>query len=111
MAPRFTPLTSSRTGIGFANAVSDSTLLGNQQALADGAGVAIGDVNEDGLPDLYFCHTEGANALYLNLGDWHFREATSPALALAGRHSTGAVFADVNGDGHLDLPGHRPRRP
>ncbi len=99
----FTPLPASRTGISFTNAVSDTALLRNQ-LLADGAGVAIGDVNEDGLPDLYLCRTEGANALYLNQGDWRFRDVAAQAgVALPDRHSTGAVLADVNGDGHLDL--------
>jgi hypothetical protein len=102
-SPGFTPLPGSRTGITFMNTVSDSSLLRNQ-ILADGGGVAIGDVNEDGLPDIYLCRTEGPNALYLNEGNWKFREVAAPAgVALPDRPSSGAVFADVNGDGHLDL--------
>jgi hypothetical protein len=101
--PGFTQLSSGQTGIAFQNFASDSSLLRNQ-ILGDGAGVAIGDVNEDGRPDLYLCRTEGANALYLNLGGWRFRDAAAEAgVALPDNHSTGAVLADVDGDGHLDL--------
>ena len=101
--PGFTQLSPGSTGITFSNFVSDSALLANQ-ILADGGGVAIGDVNEDGLPDLYLCRTEGPNALYLNQGGWRFRDVAAEAgVALADRASTGAVLADVNGDGHLDL--------
>src|SRR5207302_940498 len=69
-----------------------------------GGGVALGDVDGDGLPDIYLTSNEGANALYKNLGDWRFEDITARAgVALTGRHSTGAVFADVDGDGDLDL--------
>ncbi|MGQ0703540.1 MAG: FG-GAP repeat domain-containing protein, partial [Gemmatimonadales bacterium] len=101
--PGFTQLSSDRTGIEFANFVSDSALLRNQ-LLADGGGVALGDVNGDGLADLYFCRTEGPNALYINEGNWRFREVAREAgVALGDRASTGAVLADIDGDGDLDL--------
>lgn len=101
--PGFTQLTPGTTGISFSNSVSDSALLRNQ-LLADGGGVAFGDVDGDGLTDVYLCRTEGSNALYRNLGNWHFSEIAAQAgVAAPGRHSTGAVFADVDGDGDLDL--------
>ncbi len=101
--PGFTQLAPGATGISFANSVSDSALLRNQ-LLADGGGVAFGDVDGDGRPDLYLCRTEGPNALYHNLGNWRFEEiAVRAGVAAPGRHSTGAVLADVNGDGSLDL--------
>ncbi len=102
-SPGFTRLDSSATGVRFANQVSDSAALRNRH-LMQGSGVALGDVNGDGLPDLYLCRIEGPNALYLNQGHWRFREAAAEAgVALPDRASTGAVFADVNGDGALDL--------
>ena len=58
----------------------------------------------DGLPDIYLTSNQGSNALYRNLGDFRFEDVTARAgVALTGRHSTGAVFADVDGDGDLDL--------
>ncbi len=101
--PGFTRMEPGTTGISFANQLSDSAALRNRH-LMDGSGVTLGDVNGDGLPDLYLCRIAGPNALYLNEGNWRFRDITAEAgLALADRASTGAVFADVNGDGALDL--------
>ncbi len=101
--PGFTELPPSRTGIRFTNTVTLENALQNRH-LAQGGGVAIGDVDGDGLPDVYLTGNEGANALYRNLGDWRFEDITARAgVALTGRHSTGAVFADVDGDGDLDL--------
>src|SRR5205085_11295685 len=55
-------------------------------------------------PDVYLASNQGSNVLYHSLGDWRFEDVTARAgVALAGRHSTGAVFADVDGDGDLDL--------
>ena len=101
--PGFTSLPAAATGIGFSNAVSDSA-AGRNRHLMNGSGIAVGDVNGDGWPDLYFGRIEGPNALYLNLGGWKFREAAREAgVALGDRPSTGAALADVNGDGSLDL--------
>ena len=99
----FSRLDPRTTGISFSNPVSDSAAFRNRH-LMHGSGVAIGDVNADGLPDLYLCRIEGPNALYLNEGGWHFREAAAESgVALGDRPSTGAVLADVDGDGDLDL--------
>jgi hypothetical protein len=99
----FTRLDARRTGISFSNTVSDSAAYQNRH-LMHGSGVAIGDVNGDGRPDIYLCRIEGPNALYLNDGKWRFHEAAGEAgVALGDRPSTGAVFADVDGDGDLDL--------
>ncbi|HET9515612.1 MAG TPA: FG-GAP-like repeat-containing protein, partial [Gemmatimonadales bacterium] len=98
----FTPL-GTRTGIQFTNTVSDSALLGNR-ILAQGAGVALGDVDGDGLVDVFLARTEGPNALYRNRGDWRFEDITAEAgVSAPDRYSTGATFADVEGDGDLDL--------
>src|SRR3989441_7986126 len=101
--PGFAELPPSQTGIRFTNAVTLDSALWNRH-LAQGGGVALGDVDGDGLPDVYLTSNEGSNVLYRNLGGWRFEDITAQAgVALAGRHSTGAVFADVDGDGDLDL--------
>src|SRR2546426_9693383 len=101
--PGFAELPPSQTGIRFTNAVTLDSALWNRH-LAQGGGVALGDVDGDGRPDVYLTSNEGSNVLYKNLGGWRFEDITARAgVALAGRHSTGAVFADVDGDGDLDL--------
>jgi len=99
----FTALPSSRTGITLANNVSEEAAYQNRH-LMHGSGVAIGDVDGDGLPDIYLPRIEGPNALYLNQGGWRFRDvAAERGVALADAPSTGAVLADVDGDADLDL--------
>ena len=101
--PGFAELLPSRTGIRFTNTITLDSALWNRH-LAQGGGVALGDVDGDGRPDIYLTSNQGSNALYRNLGDWRFEDITASAgVAMAGRHSTGAVFADVDGDGDLDL--------
>src|SRR5467141_3603498 len=69
-----------------------------------GAGVALGDIDGDGWVDIYFCGLDSPNALYRNLGHWKFQDITASAgVACSNQASTGAVFADVDGDGDLDL--------
>ena len=101
--PGFTRLDAGKTGIRFENMVSDSALLGNRM-LGQGAGVALGDVDGDGLVDVFLARTEGCSALYRNLGGWRFEDITKTAdVGACDRHSTGAAFADVDGNGTLDL--------
>src|SRR5207237_9835489 len=91
------------TGIHFTNTITLDSALWNRH-LAQGGGVALGDVDGDGLPDVYLTSNQGSNVLYRNLGGWRFEDVTAKAgVALTGRHSTGAVLADVDGDGDLDL--------
>ena len=99
----FTLLTNAPLGLHFTNLLSFERSAANQNLL-NGAGLATGDYDGDGFWDVYFCNLEGRNALYRNLGHWKFADVTDPAgVACAGRASTGATFADVNGDGWLDL--------
>lgn len=72
--------------------------------LLNGSGVALGDYDGDGFCDIYLCDLGGKNALFRNLGNWKFTNVTDGAgVACPGQTSTGAVFADVNGDSRLDL--------
>ncbi len=90
-------------GITFTNRLAVSRYTTNQIYL-NGSGVAAGDIDEDGWCELYFCGLESPNALYRNLGGWRFQDVTKEAgVACEGQASTGAAFADVDGDGHLDL--------
>ncbi len=99
----FTRMESGRTGITFTNRLSDAAAVQNR-IYENGSGVAAGDFDGDGLCDLYFCRLGGPNLLYRNLGGWRFEDVTRDAgVACEGQFSTGAVFADVNGDGRLDL--------
>src|SRR6266487_5501178 len=99
----FTRLPKEGTGITFSNVLAQSRSLTNQ-ILLNGSGVAAGDVDGDGRIDLYFCGLQGGNVLYRNLGGCRFADITEQAgVRCAGRASTGAAFADVDGDGDLDL--------
>lgn len=99
----FTRIPGSETGIGFTNFLSDETVARNR-VTENGSGVALGDIDGDGLCDIYFCRLEGDNVLYRNLGNWKFEDVTASAgVACPNQFSTGAVFADVDGDGDLDL--------
>lgn len=102
-APGFSLMPGTTTGIRFQNRVPESRHLTNA-ILLNGSGVAAGDIDGDGRCDLYFCHLNGTNALYRNLGDWRFEEITTASgVGCEGLTSTGAVLSDLDGDGDLDL--------
>ncbi len=101
--PGFTEMQAATTGIRFTNALDDRRIVENNNFM-EGSGVALGDYDGDGWCDLYFCGIGGTNVLYRNLGAWKFADVTVQAgVNGAGWASTGAVFADVDGDGDLDL--------
>jgi hypothetical protein len=92
-----------QTNIVFRNELTTEEIEGNRFLLS-GSGVAIGDVDADGLADIYFCRLNGENVLYKNLGNWEFKDITQEAsLNDVERYSTGTVFADLDGDTDLDL--------
>ena len=99
----FTQLGASRTGIDFANALDPHLSLSREHLLV-GSGVTLGDVDGDDLIDIYLTRLEGSNVLYRNLGDFRFEDITERAgVGAVDRFSSGAVMADVDGDGDLDL--------
>ncbi|MBL7766277.1 MAG: VCBS repeat-containing protein [Chitinophagaceae bacterium] len=105
-APQFTALSSATSGIDFVNGIAENkqmNILGYEY-LYNGAGVSIGDINNDGLPDIYFNANMTPNKLYLNLGNMKFKDVTAEAGVAGGiGFKTGVTMADVNGDGWLDI--------
>src|SRR5687768_262090 len=102
--PGFTRIQARSSGIDFQNTVSDSALLRNRM-VGQGAGVALGDVDGDGLVDVCLGRTEGCSALFRNRGGWKFENVTETAgVGVCDRFTTGVAFADIDGDGDLDLP-------
>ncbi|WP_258105157.1 VCBS repeat-containing protein [Marinoscillum sp. MHG1-6] len=104
---RFQLLPSEQTGIDFVNEITPTTDLNifNYLYFYNGGGVAAGDLNGDLLPDLYFVSNQGQSQLYLNQGDFKFLDI-SEVLNRKDRNSqwcTGVTFADVNGDGLMDI--------
>ena len=101
-----TLLPEATTGIGFRNDIIESPrmFMYMYENLYAGAGVSIGDINNDGLPDIYFSSTLGSNKLYLNLGNFKFRDITEAAGVGGGEGiKTGVTMVDINNDGYLDI--------
>ena len=108
--PGFTRLDAVSLGIAFTNRLSDDRSITNRNLLS-GSGLALGDVDADGRPDLFVCGLDNGPGLFRNLGGWKFADATAIAFPgvdwrnpVSGAFDlTGAAFADVDGDGHGDL--------
>jgi len=75
----------------------------NYHYFYNGGGVAAGDLNNDGLIDLYFTSNQQADKLYLNQGDLEFKDVSDKLPKVADGWSTGVLIADLNGDGLLDI--------
>ncbi|GGA88360.1 hypothetical protein GCM10011511_09440 [Puia dinghuensis] len=103
----FTRLPESRTGVNFRNLLKEDNEGFNVMVnpyFYNGAGVAVGDINNDGLPDLFFTGNMVKNRLFLNKGNFQFEDITEKAgVAIKEGWCTGVTMADVNGDGLLDI--------
>ena len=102
----FTALDPEKTGIKFNNQLFDDQGMSvlNYSYYYNGGGVAVGDVNNDGLTDIFFTGNMVKNRLYLNKGNFTFENITDKAgVALQQGWCTGASMIDINGDGKLDI--------
>lgn len=101
----FTQVPSAESGIHFQNNIVESA---TRNVLAyeyfyNGGGVAVGDLNNDGLPDIVFTSNTGEPQVYLNKGHFVFEDISKKSKIRAGGWKTGVTMADVNGDGWLDV--------
>src|SRR5687768_7721744 len=95
-----------QTGIDFNNQVTDTKDFNifSYRNFYNGAGVVVGDVNNDGLPDIFFTSNQQQNKLYINKGNWKFEDITDKAGLQSRQHwHTGANMVDINGDNWLDI--------
>ncbi|SDM22523.1 Repeat domain-containing protein [Catalinimonas alkaloidigena] len=101
----FKRLSADRTGIAFANTVTedDSLNIFNFPYLYNGGGVAVADFNGDSLPDLYFSGNQVESALYLNRGDLRFEAVPQATPRVPHQWTTGVAAVDINQDGWMDL--------
>ena len=103
----FSMLPSAVTGVHFENTLTETAELNvfNYRNFYNGGGVAIGDLNGDGRPEVILVSNTGGPRIYLNQGKFHFRDVTDAAGVKTRKNSwsTGITLADVNGDGRLDI--------
>ncbi|MBM1106855.1 VCBS repeat-containing protein [Aurantibacter crassamenti] len=103
---QFSLLSRNTTGINFKNLLKETEKFNVLEYgyLYNGGGVSIGDLNNDGLPDIYFTGNMVGSQLYINQGDFEFKEVAKKAGVFAdGLWNTGTTMADVNADGYLDI--------
>lgn len=103
----FKRVNAKKSGIDFVNTITinDTINILENEFTYNGAGVAVGDLNGDGLQDVYFAGNQVPNKLYLNKGDLTFQEVTDVAGAQkkTGQWSSGVTFVDLNADGKQDI--------
>jgi len=102
----FTQLSATDTGVHFLNRVENQKDFNifKYRNFYNGGGVAIGDINNDGLVDIYFTANMGKNKLYLNQGDFIFKDISDSAGVEGNKPwSTGVNMVDINQDGLLDI--------
>lgn len=103
----FEQLDTDQTGIDFKNSLTleEQAEYMNYDYTINGAGLAVGDLNNDGLNDIFFCGNKVSDKLYLNKGDFKFEDVTSSSGLGKGsdKWSTGVTFVDINNDQFLDI--------
>ncbi len=103
---RFQEIPSSDSGLTFSNDLTENENFNLIDYLYfyNGGGVAVGDINNDGLDDIYFSANQKPNKLYLNKGNFQFEDITDKAgVAAPGDWKTGVTMVDINADGFLDI--------
>ncbi|MEP4094357.1 VCBS repeat-containing protein [Reichenbachiella sp.] len=102
----FTRLNGQITGVDFSNNIKESLYFNfiNYSYIYNGGGVSAGDINNDGLIDIYFTANQTSNKLYLNQGNFKFKDITASA-GVEGKlgWTTGTTMIDINNDGYLDI--------
>lgn len=103
--PLFERLTPEFTGVTFSNTLIENDTFNVLEFtyFYNGGGVGIGDVNNDGLSDIYFTGNMISSKLYLNMGDWKFEDITDIAGVTTDRWARGVSMVDINSDGLLDM--------
>ncbi len=101
----FQTLDADETGIHFSNTIlsSDSLTVLDFEYMYNGGGVAVGDINNDGLQDIYFTGNMTSSKLYLNKGNWKFEDITGKANVGTTAWANGVVMVDINADGFKDI--------
>lgn len=102
----FSEIQASKSGIDFINQIPESSAMNSMvyEYFYNGGGVAVGDINNDGLADIYFTSNLKDNKLYLNKGDFKFEDITEQAQIKGSfGWTTGVTMVDINADGWLDI--------
>jgi hypothetical protein len=102
----FSLVNTSKTNIHFTNSVKENLYFNflNYAYIYNGGGVAVGDINNDGLEDIYFTSNQESNKIYLNKGDFEFKDITEKAgVSDKIGWTTGVTMVDINNDGWLDI--------
>ena len=99
------PILFEKRTINFTNNITESIEYNtlNYDGVAHGAGVSIININNDSLPDIYFCSNMGEDKLFLNQGDFNFKDITLSSGITKTQWSTGAAIVDINQDGFDDI--------
>lgn len=102
----FQVVPSNKSGIDFNNKIveTDSFNILTSEYIFNGGGVAIGDFNNDNMPDIFFSGNQVTNKLYLNQGDFKFKDVSKESgIEALNKWNTGVALADINNDGFLDI--------
>ncbi len=103
--PLFKTVGADVSGIHFSNTLTygDSLSVIDFEYMYNGGGVAVGDINNDGLQDIYFTGNMTTSKLYLNKGDWKFEDITEKANVATSTWASGVAMVDINQDGFKDI--------